>query len=148
MKVAQVIKVAIIVLTFQHSTMAQEVKKSEEMKEKTFSIENCVNHFEQEKAVKTKVGFQYWFIDKDFIDRNTLKMSVVEPRLSTHPPHRHIEEEFFFVLEETATFYLEGKTVTAGPYTSFYCPSNMEHGITNAGDTELKYLVMKKYQKK
>ena len=148
MKVAQVIKVAIIVLTFQYSAVAQEVKKSEEMKEKTFSIENCVNHFEQDKAVKTKVGFQYWFIDKDFIDGNTLKMSVVGPRLSTHPPHRHVEEEFFFVLEGTATFYLEGKTVTAGPYTSFYCPSNMEHGISNAGDTELKYLVMKKYQKK
>ncbi len=84
-KLAQIITVAIVVLTFQYSAMAQEVKKSEEMKEKTFSIENCVNHFEQDKAVKTKVGFQYWFIDKDFIDGNTLKMSVVGPRLSTHP---------------------------------------------------------------
>ena len=32
------------------------------------------------------------------------------------------------------------------PTTSFYCPSNVMHGIRNVGDTELKYLVIKKYQ--
>ncbi len=148
MKVAQVIKVLIVVLMTQQSAKAQELKKEKNPEEKKFTIENCVNHFDQDKAVKTKVGYQYWFVDKDFIDGNTLKMSVVGPHLSTHPPHRHIEEEFFFILEGTATFYLEGKTITAGAYTSFYCPSNVEHGISNAGDTELKYLVMKKYQKK
>lgn len=148
MKVAQVIRVAIVVLMIQQSVKAQEGIGEPNLKENKYSIENCVNHFEQDKAIKTKVGYQYWFADKDFIDGNTLKMSVVGPKLSTHPPHRHIEDEFFFVLEGTATFYLDGKTVTAGPYTSFYCPSNAEHGISNAGDTELKYLVMKKYEKK
>jgi mannose-6-phosphate isomerase-like protein (cupin superfamily) len=28
---------------------------------------------------------------------------------------------------------------------SFYCPPSVEHGIRNVGDTELKYLVIKKY---
>ncbi len=148
MKVAQVIKVAIVVLMTQQSVIAQDVKKEESSTKEKYTIENCVNHFELDKAKKTKVGYQYWFIDQNFIDGNTLKMSVVGPKLSTHPPHRHVEEEFFFILEGTATFYLDGKTVTAGPYTSFYCPSNAEHGISNAGDTELKYLVMKKYEKK
>jgi oxalate decarboxylase/phosphoglucose isomerase-like protein (cupin superfamily) len=32
--------------------------------------------------------------------------------------------------------------------TSFYCPSFSEHGIRNVGDTELKYLVIKKYDLK
>jgi quercetin dioxygenase-like cupin family protein len=144
MKLSQVIKVVIVVLMTQQSIFSQEAN----LEEKKFTIENCVNHFELDKAIKTKVGYQYWFVDKDFIDGNTLKMSVVGPRQSTHAPHKHIEEEFFFVLEGTATFYLDGKTTTAGAYTSFYCPSNVEHGISNAGDTELKYLVMKKYQKK
>ena len=75
-------------------------------------------------------------------------MSVVAPHKSTHAPHKHIEDEFFFVLEGTAEFYLDGKTITSGPYTSFYCPSNVMHGISNVGDTELKYLVIKKYEKK
>jgi quercetin dioxygenase-like cupin family protein len=148
MKIAKVIKVVLVVLMAQQSAMSQELIKEEKSTDKKFTIENCVNHFELDKSVKTKVGYQYWFIDQNFIDGNTLKMSVVGSHLSTHPPHRHIEEEFFFILEGTATFYLEGKTITAGAYTSFYCPSNMEHGISNAGDTELKYLVMKKYEKK
>ncbi|SHG60409.1 Cupin domain-containing protein [Flavobacterium fluvii] len=147
MKLTQVIKILIVFLMTQQSIMGQEAKKEVTLPKEKYTIENCVNHFELDKATKNKVGYQYWFIDKNFIDGNTLKMSIVGPRLSTHAPHRHIEEEFFFVLEGTATFYLDGKTVTAGPYTSFYCPSNAEHGISNAGDTELKYLVMKKYQK-
>ncbi|WP_348799562.1 cupin domain-containing protein [Flavobacterium adhaerens] len=143
MQSSQIIKVLILILLMQQSLIAQETK-SENQK---YTIENCVNHFELEKAKKTNVGYQYWFIDKNFIDGNTLKMSIVDPHKSTHPPHKHVEEEFFFILEGTATFYLDGKTVTAGSYTSFYCPSNAEHGISNAGDTQLKYLVMKKYTK-
>jgi quercetin dioxygenase-like cupin family protein len=85
---------------------------------------------------------------KDFLDGRTLKMSVVKPHEATHPPHKHAEDEFFFVLEGKAEFYLDGKTKVAEPYASFYCPSNSEHGIRNAGDTILKYLVIKKYEKK
>lgn len=115
--------------------------------EKKFTIDNCVIEFSMDKTVKTGAGYQFWFADKDFIDGRTLKMSVVAPHSATHPPHKHAEDEFFFVLEGTAEFYLDGKTKVAGPYTSFYCPSNVMHGIRNTGDTELKYLVIKKYLK-
>jgi mannose-6-phosphate isomerase-like protein (cupin superfamily) len=111
-----------------------------------WTIKNCVNHFQSDKTLATKVGYQYWFADKDFINGRTLKMSVVAPNKATHPPHKHAEDEFFFVLEGTAKFYLNGDSVVAGPYTSFYCPSMVEHGISNAGDTELKYLVIKDYK--
>lgn len=110
-----------------------------------FNIENCVNSFTFEDTVGTKAGYQYWFADKEFLDGRTLKMSVVKPHDATHAPHSHQEDEFFFVLEGTAEFYLNGETTTAGAYTSFYCPPWSEHGISNAGDTELKYLVIKKY---
>ena len=96
----------------------------------------------------TAVGYQYWFVDKEFLDGRTLKMSVVAPKKATHAPHRHPEDEIFFVLEGKAEFYLNGQTKVAGPNTSFYCPSNSEHGIRNAGDGALKYLVIKKYEKK
>ena len=115
---------------------------------KKFTIENCVNEFSIAKAESTKVGYQYWFVGKNFLDGRTLKMSVVKPQEATHAPHRHPEDEFFFVLEGRAEFYLDGKTKVAGPYTSFYCPSNVEHGIRNVGDTILKYLVIKKYEQK
>lgn len=120
----------------------------ETQKDQVFTIENCVNEFSLARAESTKVGYQYWFVDKNFLDGRTLKMSVVKPHEATHAPHRHPEDEFFFVLEGKAEFYLDGKTKAAGPYTSFYCPSNSEHGIRNVGDTILKYLVIKKYAQK
>ena len=115
--------------------------------EKKYTIENAVNTFSIKDTVQTKVGYQYWFADKDFLDGRTIKMSVVAAGKSTHAPHKHIEDEFFFVLEGTASFYLDGKSVTVPANTSLYCPSNMMHGISNVGKTELKYLVIKKYQK-
>lgn len=140
MKFPTTLKMALGTLLFQQAVCAQDSVN----KGPVYSIENCVNHFDMEKAVKTKVGYQYWFADKDFTLENTLKMSIVDPGKSTHAPHRHIEEEFFYILEGTAEFYLDGKRITAGAHTSFYCPSNAEHGISNAGTTQLRYLVIKK----
>jgi mannose-6-phosphate isomerase-like protein (cupin superfamily) len=134
-----------LMLCFSQASLAQEEKEVELQTEKVYTIENCVNSFSMDNAVKTDVGYQYWFADKDFLDGRTLKMSVVAPHKSTHAPHKHIEDEFFFILEGTASFYLDGKTTVVGKYTSLYCPSNVMHGITNAGDSELKYLVIKKY---
>jgi quercetin dioxygenase-like cupin family protein len=96
----------------------------------------------------TKAGYQYWFVDRNFLDGRTIKLSVVRAHGATHPPHAHPEDEFFFVLEGTAELYLAGATRVAGPYTSFYCPPSVLHGIRNTGDKELKYLVIKKYETK
>lgn len=142
-----ILSFSVFLIILSQETKAQEANKNKIDSTKVFTIENCVNQFNMADTVKTEVGYQYWFADKDFIDGRTLKMSVVAPHKATHAPHKHIEDEFFFVLEGTATFYLDGKTMTAGPYTSFYCPSMVMHGISNAGGTELKYLVIKKYQK-
>jgi quercetin dioxygenase-like cupin family protein len=114
--------------------------------EKFFTIDNCVNEFSMDGTIPTKAGYQYWFIDKDFLDGRTLKMSVVKPGTATHPPHVHTEDEFFFILEGKAEFHLNGETTVAEAYASFYCPADSKHGIKNAGDSSLKYLVIKKYK--
>lgn len=141
---------AILVLSLMASVgKAQEKAKDVEATAvKNYTIENCINQFNKNKAVKTSVGYQYWFIPQDFLpDGLTVKMSVAGPRQATHPPHRHKGDEIFFVLEGTARFFLDGKTSVGGANTSFYCPDGSEHGISNAGDTELKYLVIRKYLK-
>lgn len=135
--------IGLIALTFQSAIAQENIKQNDSIK--AYSIENCVNQFSMDKTVKTSVGYQYWFADKEFIDGRTIKMSVVAPMKSTHEPHKHIEDEFFYVLEGTAKFFLDGKSVTVGANTSLYCPSMVMHGISNAGETELKYLVIKKY---
>jgi quercetin dioxygenase-like cupin family protein len=125
---------------------AQEQTIHSAQEAKNYTIENCINKFDASKVVKTSVGYQYWFIEQKFLaDGQTVKMSVVGPKQATHAPHKHAGDEIFFVLEGTAQFYLNGKTTTGGAYTSFYCPENSEHGISNAGSTDLKYLVIRKY---
>ena len=137
--------VAVVVLVIFSIPVKAQEKAADTTGNKKFTIDNCVNEFNMDETVKTEAGYQYWFVNKDFLDGRTLKLSVVAPHSATHPPHKHQEDEFFFVLEGTAEFYLDGKTKVAGPYTSFYCPSNVMHGIRNVGDTVLKYLVIKKY---
>ncbi len=110
-----------------------------------FTLEHCINSFTPAKIETTKAGYQYWFVDKKFIDGRTLKMSVVRPYESTHPPHSHSEDEFFFILDGKAEVYLKGQWTVVEPYTSIYCPPNELHGIRNVGEKELKYLVIKKY---
>ena len=136
-----------LVFIFCFEIKSQE-KETYQFDSTNYSIENCVNEFSMYGIEKTKVGYQYWFADKNFLDGRTIKLSVVAPHSATHPPHKHSEDEFFFVLEGTAEFYLNGETKSVGPMTSFYCPSFSEHGIRNVGDTELKYLVIKKYNLK
>ena len=131
---------------FSASLPVKDEPSSSKQDSSRYSIDNCVNTFNPADIESTKAGYQYWFADKKFADGKTVKLSVVRPNEATHPPHRHAEDEFFFVLEGKAGFFLNGKTRIAGPYTSLYCPSNMEHGIRNVGDTELKYLVIKKYK--
>lgn len=131
---------------FSNIAVSQEVNKKSTPESVKFTIDNCINKFNKEKSVKTAVGYQYWFIPQGFLpDGQTVKLSVVAPRQATHAPHKHTGDEIFFVLEGTAQFFLNGKIVTGGPYTSFYCPDGSEHGISNAGDTELRYLVIRKY---
>jgi quercetin dioxygenase-like cupin family protein len=110
----------------------------------TFSITKYVNAFAQERSEKTAAGYQFWFVDKNLADGKTVKLSVVGPHLASHAPHRHPEDEVFVVLEGQAEFFLNGQTRAVGPLTSMYAPSNVEHGIRNLGDTDLKYLVIKK----
>ncbi len=134
------------VLTIVYSCLlAQSKEGGSDSASVRYSIKNCVNEFTMSRIESTKVGYQYWFADKDFAGGKTVKLSVVGPHSATHAPHAHPEDEFFFVIEGKAEFYLNGETKIGGPYTSFYCPSNMTHGIRNVGDTILKYLVFKKY---
>jgi mannose-6-phosphate isomerase-like protein (cupin superfamily) len=137
---------SVILISFASAQRVDSV--SNPGKEKQYTIDNCVNEFSIAKIESTKAGYQYWFVDKNLADGKTLKMSVVKPHSATHPPHKHSEDEFFFILEGKAEIFLDGKQKEVGPNTSLYCPSNIEHGIRNIGNTELKYLVIKKYDKK
>jgi mannose-6-phosphate isomerase-like protein (cupin superfamily) len=137
--------IPLLVFYISISLVAQE-NSNQNIENRNWTIDNCVNQFSWLDTIQTSVGYQYWFFDKNFIDGRTIKMSVVAPNSTTHIPHKHSEDEFFFVLEGTAEFYLAGEKKSGSKYSAFYCPSNIVHGIRNIGNTELKYLVIKKYE--
>ena len=72
-----------LIFSFGCTIQAQEVNEGKSQTEKVYNIQNCVNQFSMENVETTKVGYQYWFADKDFIDGRTLKMSVVAPHRAT-----------------------------------------------------------------
>ena len=90
---------------FCFNVKSQE-KESYQFDSTNFSIENCVNEFSIDGLEKTKVGYQYWFADKNFLDGRTIKLSVVAPHLAIHAQYKHSEDEFFFVLECRQSFIL------------------------------------------
>jgi mannose-6-phosphate isomerase-like protein (cupin superfamily) len=142
MKNIIVIAISLFVVMSVFTLKAQDKKDSVK-----YTIDNCINVFNPSKVEKTDAGFQYWFLDKNFADGKTVKLSVVKPHSATHAPHSHIEDEVFFILEGNAEFYLNGTWKTVAPNTTLYCPSNVMHGIRNPGNKELRYLVIKKYEK-
>lgn len=145
MKTVKIFFLTGFAIILSHSFLTAQIK---EESGKKYTLDNCVNTFSMDKIEKTQAGYQYWFVNKDFADGKTLKLSVVKPHSATHAPHVHPEDEFFFILVGKAELYLNGKWKSIEANTSFYCPSNVEHGIRNPGDTELKYLVIKKYEVK
>ncbi len=138
-------------LTLSFSILSAQTKPGEAVKKESsqpkFTIDNCINKFSIDKIEKTEAGYQYLFVDKNFAGGKTLKLSVVGPHTATHPPHVHPEDEMFFILEGKMEVFLVDQWKPVEPFTSFYCPSNIKHGIRNVGDTEAKYLVVKKYEK-
>ncbi len=110
-------------------------------------IDTCINTFDVAAVEPMKAGYQYWLADRDYLDGRTLKLSVVAPGQATHAPHAHSEDEFFFILDGRAEFFMNGDRRTVGPMTSLYCPPRSDHGIRNAGPDTLRYLVIKKYER-
>ncbi|HLT53895.1 MAG TPA: hypothetical protein VKZ97_08385, partial [Flavobacteriaceae bacterium] len=68
------------------SLQAQTQNETPNTKDR-FTIDNCVSTFSMQDTVKTKSGYQFWFVDKEFLDGRTLKLSVVGPHQATHAPH-------------------------------------------------------------
>ena len=119
--------VFVAMVTAPGSIWPQERADSLAAHDRSFTIENCVNRFDMEKTVKTGVGYQYWFIDKTFLDGRTLKMSVVAPHSATHEPHKHAEDEFFFVLEGKLFVDLAEKTLELNPGQGITVTRNVLH---------------------
>ena len=76
--------------------------------------------------------------------KNSLSaMAEILPGQEIHPPHQHTAEEFMYIIEGNGTWSLNGKTSPAKAGDMLYAKPWDMHGITNTGNSPLRFFVVK-----
>ena len=96
------------------------------------------------KATSTAVGAVRQVFQAPTATLNELECHVttLNPGLSSHPPHRHPNEEIIIVQQGTVEVFSEGTRTRVGPGSVIFHASNHLHGLTNVGDTPATYHVI------
>jgi len=93
--------------------------------------------------IKSIKGVSQYLLDVD-VDFNTLRLHISEiaPGTSAHAPHTHAGVEAFYVLEGYGTIDVEGERHALGPNDAIILDPTKLHGLTNTGDTPMRYVVI------
>jgi quercetin dioxygenase-like cupin family protein len=75
-------------------------------------------------------------------DKLHMHVSKVDPGTRAHPPHQHGGQEIFYVFSGRGEVIVgeDRHIVESGEAIQVDC--TVEHGITNAGDTAMRYAVI------
>ena len=78
------------------------------------------------------------------IDTEKLRMhlSEIAPGTRSHPPHTHDALEAFYILEGRGAVEVGGERHEIGANEAIILDATVEHGLSNAGDTPLRYIVI------
>jgi quercetin dioxygenase-like cupin family protein len=63
------------------------------------------------------------------------------PGGAPHPPHRHVHEEMFVVLDGSVDFMVNGVTTRLTPGSTGIAASNDLHGLSNGSSANCRYCV-------
>jgi mannose-6-phosphate isomerase-like protein (cupin superfamily) len=72
---------------------------------------------------------------------------TVNPGKAAHPAHRHAEEEYLVIMEGSGVWTLDGVESPAKQGDVLYVEPWVFHGLTNTGDTDLLFFVVKYHPK-
>ncbi len=88
-------------------------------------------------------GYAKIFVDETSgAEKLRMHISVINPGMRAHDPHQHEGEEIYFILEGSAEVSIEDEVFIANANTAVFVTSDKMHGIRNAGDSILKYMVI------
>jgi mannose-6-phosphate isomerase-like protein (cupin superfamily) len=65
------------------------------------------------------------------------------PGQRLQPPHRHVNEEFQYVIEGSGTWHLNGQDIPLQKGDLMYAKPGDLHGIANTGTVPLRFFVVK-----
>jgi quercetin dioxygenase-like cupin family protein len=96
------------------------------------------------KPVKTKTGEVRSLCKSPTATLDQLEMHVttLNPGETSHPPHRHLNEELIIIREGDCEALSNGNWVKAGPGSVVFNASNSLHGFRNIGTTPATYHVI------
>ena len=95
-------------------------------------------------AKKTDVGAlrQFFRSPTATLDELELHVTTLNPGVSSHPPHKHPNEELVIIKEGTVEAMVNGELKKAGPGSVIFNASNELHSIRNTGTTPATYHVI------
>lgn len=95
------------------------------------------------EARPTKTGFTRKFFEQPTATLELLECHVttLNPGETSHPPHKHPEEELIVVKEGTVETLSKGEWKRVGVGSVIFNACNVEHALRNAGETPATYHV-------
>ncbi|QHT65710.1 cupin domain-containing protein [Rhodocytophaga rosea] len=75
------------------------------------------------------------------LDELECHVTTLNPGETSHPPHKHPEEEILIVKEGTVESLVNGQLKRVGPGSVIFQASNQMHSIRNVGETKATYHV-------
>lgn len=95
-------------------------------------------------AKQTEVGAlrQFFRSPTATLDELELHVTTLNPGVSSHPPHRHPNEELVIIKEGTVEAMVGGELKKAGPGSVIFNASNELHSLKNIGTTPATYHVI------
>jgi quercetin dioxygenase-like cupin family protein len=95
-------------------------------------------------AKQTNVGSvrQFFKAPTATLDELELHVTTLNPGETSHPPHRHPNEELVIVKEGTVEALVNGEWKKVGPGSVIFNASNQLHGIRNVGAGPATYHVI------
>ena len=76
------------------------------------------------------------------VDRLEMHVTTLNPGQTSHPPHRHVNEELIIIREGDCETLSNGNWVKVGPGSVVFNASNSMHGFRNVGTTPAVYHVI------
>lgn len=77
------------------------------------------------------------------LDELELHVTTLPAGVSSHPPHKHPDEEVIIIRQGTLETMVNGQTRVVGPGSVIFQASNQMHSLKNVGDTPAVYHVIK-----
>jgi quercetin dioxygenase-like cupin family protein len=75
------------------------------------------------------------------LDELECHVTTLNPGESSHPPHKHSEEEILIIKEGTVESLVNGQLKRVGPGSVIFQASNQLHSIRNVGEKKATYHV-------